>query len=118
MGDIRKFKSKAAFGHITGTAPIPASSGAVVRYPLNRAGNRRLNHALHFIALTQARIHPAAKEYVGRKSSEGKWKREAMRCLKRQLANVVYRQMKADAQTAVTQHPISPGETAIGSLTE
>lgn len=100
VGDIRKFKSKAAFGHITGTAPIPASSGTVVRYRLNRAGNRRLNHALHYMALTQARIHPPAKEYVERKVSEGKSKREAIRCLKRQLANVVYRQMMADAQRA------------------
>jgi transposase len=98
VGDIRKFKSKAAFGHITGTAPIPASSGTVVRYRLNRAGNRRLNHALHYMALTQVRIHPDAKEYVERKISEGKSKREALRCLKRHLANVVYRQMMADAQ--------------------
>lgn len=98
VGDIRKFKSKAAFGHITGTAPIPASSGTVVRFRLNRAGNRRLNHALHYMALTQARIHPKAKEYVDRKVSEEKSKREAIRCLKRQLANVVYRQMMADAE--------------------
>ena len=98
VGDITKFKSKAAFGHITGTAPIPASSGTVVRYRLNRAGNRRLNHAIHFMAITQLRIHPDAKDYILKKVSEGKSKREAIRCLKRHLANVIYRKMMSDAE--------------------
>jgi transposase len=50
------------------------------------------------MAITRARIYPAAKEYVDRKVSDGKSKREAIRCLKRQLANVVYCQMIADAR--------------------
>lgn len=36
-------------------APIPASSGHTNRHRLNKGGNRRLNHAIHMIVLTQAR---------------------------------------------------------------
>lgn len=96
IGDIRKVKSKAAFGHLTGTAPIPASSGLTVRHRLNQAGNRRMNHALWLMALTQSRIHPGARDYIERKLSEGKTKKEAFRCLKRHLANVIYNRMVAD----------------------
>jgi transposase len=70
----------------------------MVRYRLSRAGNRRLNHALHYMALTQFRVHPDAQEYIARRRAEGKSFREAIRCLKRHLANVVYRKMMADAR--------------------
>jgi transposase len=96
IGDIRKVKSKAAFGHLSGTAPIPASSGVVVRHRLNQAGNRRINHALWLMSLTRSRIHPGAREYLDRKRAEGKTNKEAFRCLKRHLANVVYRRMVED----------------------
>jgi transposase len=61
-----------------------------------RAGdNRQLNCALHRIAVTQARVHPAARAYLERKQAEGKSRREAIRCLKRQLARVVFNTLKA-----------------------
>ncbi len=50
VGDVRNIPSKAAFARLSGTAPIPASSGKVVRHRLSRHGNRKLNHALHYIA--------------------------------------------------------------------
>ena len=58
-------------------------------------GNRQLNCALHRIAITQARTHPAARAYLERKQAEGKSRREAIRCLKRQLARVVFNTLKA-----------------------
>jgi transposase len=79
-----------------GVAPIPASSGETCRYRLNRGGNRRLNRALHIVALTQVRCHPPARALVERKPAEGKAWWEAMRCLKRHLADVVYRAMMRD----------------------
>ncbi len=57
-GDVRRFRSGAAFAAVTGTAPIPASSGQTQRHRLNRGGNRQLNRALHFMAIVQARTHP------------------------------------------------------------
>jgi Transposase IS116/IS110/IS902 family len=44
---------------MNGTAPIPASSWQTKRHRLNKGGNRRLNHAIHMIAVTQARNGPA-----------------------------------------------------------
>jgi hypothetical protein len=57
---------------------------------LHRGGDRRLNGALHMIAITKARLDPQTKAYLERKRAEGKTKREALRCLKRHLARRVH----------------------------
>ncbi len=101
-GDPRRFRSAPAFAAMSGTAPIPASSGQTSRHRLNRGGNRQLNRALHTIALTQSRVDPRAKAYMEKRKSEGKSWLEALRCLKRHLANVVLRTMLADASTGST----------------
>jgi transposase len=97
VGDVRRFPTPAAFASANGSAPLPASSGRTERHRLNRGGNRRLNRALYVIALTQTRHEPRAIAYLQRKRAEGKTRREAMRCLKRRLSDVVYRQLVADA---------------------
>jgi transposase len=89
-GDPGRFRSADAFAMLAGVAPIPASSGQVQRMRLNRGGNRQLNRALHVIALVQARCHPPAGAYIARKTAEGKSHRDAIRCLKRQLARTVF----------------------------
>jgi len=96
VGDIRRFSSMSHFAAANGTAPIPAESDRVRRHRLNRGGNRRLNRALHTIALIRSRVDPRAKAYLERRRSEGKSRREAVRCLKRHLSNVIYRRMLAD----------------------
>lgn len=98
VGDPRRIRSKAAFAMICGTAPVQASSGQTARHRLNRRGNRKLNWALHYVALSQSRTTPEAKAYIERCRAAGKTHREAMRCLKRHLSNVVYRQIMADAR--------------------
>ncbi len=98
VGDVRRFRSAAHFAAANGTAPVPASSGQVERHRLNRGGNRRLNRALHTVALVQARSDPRARAYVARRRAEGKTQREAIRSLKRHLSNVVYRQLLADVE--------------------
>lgn len=94
--DVRRFRSKAAFAMACGAAPIPASSGQTQRHRLNRGGNRQLNRALYTIAFAQLKHDPRAQAYVARKKAEGKSLREALRCLKRHLANVVFRALHAD----------------------
>ncbi|HEY3945483.1 MAG TPA: IS110 family transposase [Solirubrobacteraceae bacterium] len=84
--DARRFANDAAFARHAGTAPIPASSGDHRRYRLHRGGDRQLNRALHIIALSGARTDPNIRTYLDRKATEGKTKREAIRCLKRHLA--------------------------------
>jgi transposase len=54
----QRFPTATKFARITGTAPIPASSGNTTRHRLDRGGNRQLNAALHRIAITQIPIHP------------------------------------------------------------
>jgi transposase len=98
VGDIGRIQSKARFARMNGTAPIPASSGQTQRHRLNQGGNRRLNHALHMMALTQARMDPRARAYVERRRAEGKSRRDAIRALKRHLSDVVYQQLRLDAR--------------------
>src|SRR5918995_3221499 len=90
IGPIERFQSDAQLARHSGVAPLEASSGRVQRHRLDRGGKRQLNCALYRIAITQARIHPAARAYLERKQAEGKSRREAIRCLKRQLARVVF----------------------------
>jgi transposase len=96
-GDVRRYRSAAAFAAVSGTAPLPASSGQVQRHRLNRGGNRQLNRALHTMALVQSRCEPRARAYLARRQAEGKSRREALRALKWYLARSVYRAMLADA---------------------
>jgi len=100
VGDPSRVRSKPAFAVLSGTAPLSASSGQVQRHRLNRGGNRQLNWALHYIALVQCRIMPDAQAYMDRQREAGKSHKEAMRCLKRHLSNVVYRHLVADARRA------------------
>lgn len=95
IGPIERFQTDAQLARHGGVAPLEASSGRVRRHRLDRGGNRQLNCALHRIAVTQARVHPAARAYLERKQAEGKSRREAIRCLKRQLARVVFNTLKA-----------------------
>ena len=94
IGPIERFNTDAQLARHAGVAPLEASSGTHRRHRLDRGGNRQLNCALHRIAITQARIHPPARAYLARKQSEGKSRREALRCLKRQLARTVYTTLK------------------------
>jgi transposase len=86
-----RLPNEAAFARLAGAAPIPASSGQTVRYRLDRSGDRKLNRALHLILLTRKRLHPPTIDYIERRMSEGKTRREATRCLKRYLARNLYR---------------------------
>jgi transposase len=96
VGDIGRFASKHHFAAHTGTAPLEASSGQVVRHRLSRAGNRKLNHALYLMAIVQIRHPTAGQAYYRRKRAEGKAPKEALRCLKRRLSDAVYRSLLAD----------------------
>ena len=97
--DITRFKSRDAYAMWAGAAPIPVWSANNTRFRLNRGGNRQTNAALHRIAITQIRMHPDAQAFIKRRIESGSTKREAIRLLKRKLANVVYRTLLQDAQT-------------------
>ena len=98
-GDVRRFANRDAFASYNGTAPVEFASGGRVVHRVSRRGNRRLNHALHMAAVTQIR-NPGTEGriYFERKVAEGKTKKEALRSLKRQISNAVYRQLILDAR--------------------
>jgi len=88
-----RIRSEAAFAVLSGTSPLPASSGNTNRHRLNRGGDRRLNRALSSIALTRMSHHEPTRAYVERRRAEGLSNKEIRRCLKRYIARQVYRQL-------------------------
>jgi len=94
---VGRFKSEAAFARHAGIAPIPVWSGNTAgRVRLTRSGNRQLNAAVHRVAVTQIRLDGLGKAYYAKKKSEGMSTPEALRCLKRRLARVVYNHLITD----------------------
>jgi transposase len=83
--------SEASFASLCGVSPVEASSGKVVRHRLNRGGNRDANRALHLTCVVRMRIDQRTRRYAARRASEGKSKKEIIRCLKRYVAREVYR---------------------------
>lgn len=96
VGDPARFPTPERFASYNGTAPIEASSGPRKRHRLNPRGNRKLNHAMHLIAVTQVRHDTPGRVYYQRKISEGKTKKEALRALKRRISDAVWRQLQVD----------------------
>ena len=136
VGDVARFATKDAFASYNGTAPIDVSSGDQIRHRLSRAGNRRINHALHMMAVTQIR-YPATpgRRYYERKRTEGKTPKEALRCLKRRLprpgllpaprrpaghnrsVRITYDPAADAVYIQLTGDPITPGRTTLQAPT-
>ncbi|PYC72982.1 IS110 family transposase [Micromonospora arborensis] len=102
IADISRFASRGHFASWNGTAPLDASSGDHKRHRLSRAGNGRINRALHIMAIVQLRQDTEGRAYYRRELAAGKTPIEAMRCLKRRLSDVVYKQMINDARQTRT----------------
>jgi len=85
-----RLRSQAAFSHLCGASPIPASSGRTTRHRLNRGGDRAANAALYRIVLCRLRWDDRTRAYVERRTKEGLTKPEIIRCLKRYIAREVY----------------------------
>ncbi len=98
LGSTPRIHSAAALASLAGISPVEVSSGGRRGHRLNRGGNRRLNRAIHILALSQRRCDPRAQEYYARKRAEGKTQRAATRCLKRRLVDVLYRVLRQAAE--------------------
>ena len=85
-----RITSEAAFAHLCGVAPVPASSGRVHRHRLNRGGDRHANNALYIVVLNRLRYDPRSRAYAERRTQEGLSKPEIIRCLKRYVAREIY----------------------------
>ncbi|WP_036566633.1 IS110 family transposase [Nocardia sp. BMG51109] len=106
VGDIRRFATRDRFASWNGTAPLDASSGDQTRHRLSRAGNRKINRALHIMAVVQQGGYGGGRDYVKKRKADGKTQKEALRALKRRLSNTVYTRMLADQRR---REEASPG---------
>jgi transposase len=86
----QRLRSEAAFAKLAGACPVTASSGKTNRHRLNRSGDRDANNALYRIAIVRMRYHQPTRDYVRRRTTEGKTKPEIIRCLKRYIAREVF----------------------------
>jgi transposase len=113
-----RFPSASAFANYAGVSPIEVASGDRARHRLPRGGDRQLNYALHIIALTQVRMRASrGRVYYDAKIAAGKTHNEAMRCLKRRLADHVWRLMIADERRAAAGPGGHQGATLQSSAT-
>ena len=101
--------SEAAFAHLAGVAPVPASSGKRQhRHRLNRGGDRAANNALYTVALVRMRFHQPTRAYVARRTAEGLSKKDIIRCLKRAVAREMFHLLTKPAALSVHAHkPLS-----------
>jgi transposase len=86
----QRLGSQASYAALCGASPVEASSGKTQRLRLNRGGDRQANAALYRIALSRLRWDPHTRAYLARRISQGKTRREAIRCLKRYIAREIY----------------------------
>ena len=98
----QRLRSDACFSMLCGSSPIQASSGKITRHRLNRGGDRQANAALYRIVVVRLRWHQATKDYMARRLTEGKSKKEVIRCLKRYVAREVFAVLNQIGQDALT----------------
>jgi transposase len=99
-----RLRSEASFAALCGVSPLQASSGKTTRHRLNRGGDRQANAALYRIALSRLRWDARTRDYLDRRITEGKTRREAIRCLKRYIAREIYQ--------IITAPPTEPEQSA------
>ena len=88
-----RLHSEAAWAHLCGVLPIPASSGKITRHRLDRGGDRHANSALWRIVMVRIAHDPDTTAYLERKVKEGRSKRDVIRILKRYVARELYRDL-------------------------
>jgi len=116
-GRAGRFPNPASFANYAGVAPIEIASADKTRHRLSRGGDRQLNAALHTIAITQVRT-PGSRGYIyyNAKIAQGKTAREARRCLKRRLADHIWRTMIADERRIAASPGGHSGTTLTSSV--
>jgi transposase len=94
VGTIERFANEGQFASYCGAAPVERGSGKNSRMQLNHGGNRRLNWALHIIALTRSRCDARTKALLAKLKARGKTQRASLRILKTYIAREMFRHLK------------------------
>jgi len=98
IGDIRNFATPAKLARYAGIAPVSHSSGNKDTRFANQRGDRELNSIIYNLAVRLiVTFKPKNKaqnaffhEYYNKKLSEGKTKRQALKCVQRRLVNILW----------------------------
>ena len=102
-----RINSEAAFAHLCGAAPIPASSGRTHRHRLNRGGDRGANNALYVIVVGRLRYDPRTRADAERRTHEGLSKPEIIRCSKRHVAREIINALPILVAENSSAHPLA-----------
>jgi transposase len=100
-----RLRAERSFAALCGSSPVDASSGRQLRHRLNRGGDRQANCALYVIALNRLSWDQRSRDYMARRTAEGKTKKEIIRCLKRYIAREVYKAIMRDPMTTTAPKP-------------
>jgi len=94
VGNIGWFASEGQFATYCGAAPVERGSGKNIRMQLNHSGNRRLNWALHMVALTRSRCDKRTQALLAKLKARGKMQRASLRILKTYIARELFRHLR------------------------
>ncbi len=94
VGDIGRFTNEGQFCSYCGAAPVERGSGKNSRMQLNHGGNRRLNWALHIVALTRSRCDERTRTLLAKLKARGKTQRASLRILKTYIARELFRHLR------------------------
>ncbi len=108
-----RLSTDASFAALCGASPVEASSGKTIRHRLNQGGNRQANHALWRIATVRLISDPETKAYAARRTTQGKTRREIIRCLKRSIAREIH-QLLTNPPTVPNGPKLRTTRTAAG----
>ena len=92
--DPKRFATADHFASYSGAAPVERGSGQNSRVQVNPGGNRRLNWALHIVAMVRLRTDGGrSRAFLEKAKSSGKTQRAALRVLKTYIARELFRSM-------------------------
>lgn len=94
VGNIGRFANEGQFAIYCGAAPVERGSGKNSRMQLNHGGNRRLNWALHIVALTRSRCDERTQALLAKLKARGKTQRASLRILKTYIARELFRHLR------------------------
>jgi transposase len=106
IGDISRFKTPSKLARYSGVSPVTYSSGKSMVQFANERGNRHLNSIFFLIAMTLCNstgrhkklMNPIFYKYYKKKISEGKTKKQAIKCVQRRLVNIIWNMLKHNTE--------------------
>jgi transposase len=116
IGDISRFKSPSKLARYAGVSPVTYSSGKSMIQFANERGNRHLNSIFFLISMTlcnvtgrhQKLMNAVFYKYYHKKISEGKTKKQAIKCVQRRLVNIIWNMLKHNTEYINPETEVAP----------